>query len=214
MIDIDSLFVNTGYIILLINTIVYTRGFFDKEKAYSIFVIYLFLLIIVQVLAFVSMMNHQSNLYLSHFYFMGQFVLLNLFYQSQFTNAIQKKTTNAILVLGVVLLGIQYILEPALFFKFNIFEVFVTSILTIVLAIMALYNMLSEKKRFYYITIGLILYLFSSAIIFFVGNLTVELSKDYRIMPWTINAFLVIIYQLFILYEWKVSYYPKKVRIK
>ena len=67
--------------------------------------------------------------------------------------------------------------------------------------------MLSEKKEFHFITIGIIFYLFSSTILFLVGNLMEMLGDKYHFFPWTINAFLVILYHLFILYQWKVSCY-------
>ena len=71
--------------------------------------------------------------------------------------------------------------------------------------------MLTEAKRYYYITIGLIIYLLASTVLFFVGNLTIGLSNELKFMTWNLNAIFVVLNQLFILYEWKVSFKSKKV---
>jgi hypothetical protein len=114
---------------------------------------------------------------------------------------------NSLLLGGLTVIGIQYLIDPAAFFKFNKLEIVVTSFLIVILAVIHLYNMLSEKKEFYHATIGIIFYLFSSTVLFLVGNLMEMLGDKYHFFPWTINAFLVILYHLFILYEWKVSFY-------
>jgi hypothetical protein len=48
---------------------------------------------------------------------------------------------------------------------------------------------------------------------FFVGNLTAILSSEYQFLPWTLNAILVVIYHVFILFEWRKIFYLKKTNI-
>jgi len=96
-----------------------------------------------------------------------------------------------------------------LFFKFNLFEIVLTSLLVVVFALLYLYKMLTDSKKYYYITVGIIIYLLASTVLFLVGNLTIGLSKEVRLISWNLNAFFVLVNQLFILYEWKVSFSRK-----
>lgn len=204
------LFTYCGYLILIINFILYSRGFFKFGKAFKIYVIYLFLLVVIQLTMEVLTSLIINNLYLIHLYFIGQFILLGLFYKTLLQNDFQKKVITFSLFLGSLVLVIQYILEPDLFFKFNLFEIVLTSLLVVVFALLYLYNMLTDNKRYYYITVGIIIYLLASTVLFLVGNLTIGLSKEFRLLTWTLNAFLVIIYYMFIFIEWKVTNFPKK----
>jgi len=70
--------------------------------------------------------------------------------------------------------------------------------------------MLTETKRYYYISIGIILYFLSSTVLFIIGNLTKDLSDDLKFFSWMLNAFLFIVYQFFILYDWKISFAGEK----
>jgi hypothetical protein len=69
--------------------------------------------------------------------------------------------------------------------------------------------MLIGKKEFYYINIGIMLYLLGSTILFFVGNLTALMSAEISKITWVTNALLYVIYQLFIAFDWYKNF-PKK----
>ncbi|WP_244285414.1 hypothetical protein [Flavobacterium araucananum] len=71
--------------------------------------------------------------------------------------------------------------------------------------------MLTDDKEYYYVTVGASSYLLVSTVLFLVGNLTIGLSDELKLMTWNLNAFFVVAYQLFILYEWMVSFKTKKV---
>ncbi|MDG2433883.1 hypothetical protein [Flavobacterium sp.] len=189
----------------------YLKDFLQNGKSYKIFTFYLIGTGLIQILSKIFLNLYANNLFLSHYYFIGQFILLSLFFKSLFTNRIQKSVANWILIIGLILLVIQYSINPAVFYKFNLFEIFVTSFLSIILAAMHLYNLLAEEKVFYYTTIGILLYLSGSTILFFVGNITAILSEEYQFLPWTVNAFLVVIYQLFILFQWRKISDSKKI---
>lgn len=200
-----------GYVLLLLNFILYARYFLRNERVYKIFTVYLFLTICVQLAAHLCRKFYGNNLFLSHFYFVGQFILLSVFYLGLVKEKFQIKFISIGLVLVLGTLAIQYAMKPALFLKFNLYEIFITSFLLIIYATFHFYNMLDENKQFYYINMGILMYLFGSTILFLVGNLTTKLSDNFNMITWILNAFLIIVYQLFILYEWKVSFYKRKV---
>jgi hypothetical protein len=187
------------------------KDFFKQGKSFQIFTFYLVGTALVQMLSKIFLNLYANNLFLSHYYFIGQFLLLGLFFKSLFTNRIQKSVANWILIIGLTVLAVQYSMDPVVFYKFNLFEIFVTSFLIIILAAMHLYNLLAEEKVFYYTTIGILMYLSGSTILFFVGNITAILSEEYQFLPWTLNATLVVIYQLFILFQWRKIIYSKKI---
>ena len=207
----DSIFINIGYILLLLNAVLYCTIFLKQEKSFKIFTIYLLATIFIQMASKVVSIVHGNNLFLSHFYFIGQFILLGLFFKNLYQSKIQKIAANWIILIGCFILVSQYVLQPEVFFKFNLFEIFFTSFLIILFAGIHLYNLLTEKKVFYYTTIGILLYLSGSTILFFVGNLTAVLSTEYKFLPWTLNALLIIVYHIFILFEWKKMFYKKAI---
>ncbi len=200
-----------GYLVLIINFILYSKGFSKFGKAFQTYNYYLFLLVIVQFAMEVLVLFKINNLYLIHFYFIGQFILLGLFYKNLLeNNPFQKKIVTISIYSGLLVLAVQYLFEPELFFKFNLLEIVVTSLLVVFFALIYLYNMLLNTKKYYYITVGLIIYLLASTVLFLVGNLTIDLSNDFKLITWNLNAFFVLVNQLFILYEWKVSFKTNK----
>lgn len=205
-----SLFANIGYLILLLNLILFIKGVRNHGKAYSIFTWYLGIIFLVQISSMTLKKLGINNLYLSHFYFIGQFILLSLFYINILKEELQKKIVKVCLILVLSALAIQYVNDFSLFLKFNLFEIFITSISLILYATFHFYNMLNEKKEFYFINMGILFYLFGSTILFLVGNLTIVLSPKMNKITWILNSILYILYQIFILVEWKKSFSKKR----
>ena len=207
--DLADILADIGYVLLLSNLVLFAKGFLSNGKAYKIFTIYSGIIFIIQILA--NILNHFSinNLYLSHFYFIIQFVFLSGFYREILIEKAQKTTVKIGLVLGLLALAIQYAIQPGLFFKFNLFEIFLTSFLIIIYATFHFYNLLNDRKEFYYLNMGILIYLFGSTALFLAGNLIASLSSRQNTLTWTCNAFLYIIYQLFIFAEWKISFFRK-----
>ncbi len=111
--------------------------------------------------------QHSNNLWLSHFYFIGQFILLSGFYnQILKRNGLQTKIVRASLVVVLLILGVQFAYDNTLFFRFNLLEIVITSIVLVVLASFHFYNLLNEKKEFYYVNMGVLIYLLGSTILF------------------------------------------------
>ena len=205
-----SLFANIGYLILLLNLILFIKGVRNHGKAYSIFTWYLGIIFLVQISSMTLKKLGINNLYLSHFYFIGQFILLSLFYINILKEELQKKIVKVCLILVLSALAIQYVNDFSLFLKFNLFEIFITSISLILYATFHFYNMLNEKKEFYFINMGILFYLFGSTILFLVGNLTIVLSPKMNKITWILNSILYVLYQIFILLEWKKSFSKKR----
>ncbi len=206
-----DIFVNIGNLFLIINSILLLKGFSGKGKPFKIFGLYCLAMCFVQFSALIMVKMHMHNLFLSHFYFILQFVLLSMFYYHLFKENFQKKIIVVGLALCLSLLFIQYALDWSHFNKFNLFEIFITTLPLIIYATFHLYNLLNEKKEFYYITIGLLIYLFGSTIVFLTSNLLISLnSKSLYKMISRLNVYLYIVYQLFILYEIVMVYIIRK----
>ncbi|CAM4104223.1 YhhN-like protein [Flavobacterium sinopsychrotolerans] len=205
-----SLFANIGYLILFLNLILFIKSARNYGKAFSIFTWYLGVIFLVQITSMTLKKFNINNLYLSHFYFIGQFILLSLFYINILKGELQKKIVKVCLIIVLLSLAVQYVNDFSLFLKFNLFEIFITSILLILYATFHFYNMLNEKKEFYFINMGILFYLFGSTILFLVGNLTIVLSPKMNKITWILNSILYVLYQIFILVEWKKSFSKKR----
>jgi hypothetical protein len=201
---ISEVFIYIGYFILFLNCIVLLKGFSKNGKPFKIFTVYSLFMFSVQIAAHILVKMHMVNLFLSHFYFGLQFLLLSFFYYYLMKESFQKKTILIVLIVCSLLLVIQYLLDWSLFFKFSLFEIFITSLPLITYATFHLYNLLSEKKQFYYITIGLLIYLFGSTIVFLTANLLISIkSRVVFEQIYNLNVYLYVVYQLFILYDLK-----------
>ncbi|RDI58101.1 hypothetical protein IQ02_00017 [Flavobacterium glaciei] len=206
------IFVYLGYFILLLNFFLYWRGFSKYGKTFQYLVYYLTILVIAQVSMEILVLQSIDNLYFVHVYFIGQFLCLGFFYKSLMKTKTQVAIIQYSMLAGCVILIVDYTINPEQFFKFNLLEIALTSLLVVLYAVMHLYNMLLEKKQYYYLTIGIITYLLASTVLFFVGNLTIGLSDAVKFLTWTLNSFLIILFQLLILVEWKKSFYKKAIK--
>lgn len=207
---IFEIIADLGYFILLINTILFLKGFSVNGKAFRIFVCYLIIMFLIQITASFLQYFKINNLFLSHFYFILQFVLLSFFYLNLDLNELQSKIVKIGFVFCLLVLTVQNTLDSSLLLKFNLFEIFITSFLLIIYATFHLYNMLNKKREFYYVNFGILVYLFGSTVLFLVGNIINKLNDKFNDYTWLLNSALYVIYQLFILYEWKVNFSIKK----
>lgn len=207
----DDFLIYSGYLILLIDLILYSYSFFRKEKANVFFVCYLAYALLMQVSMETLWQLKMNNLFLVNSFFIGQMIFLSLFYQSILKVKVQKQFVRVSFVVALCVLSIQFINSPQEFLKFNLFGITLTSLMIVVFALLHFYNMLTENKSYYYVSMGIIIYLLSSTVLFIIGNLTSTLNSDVKYLSWKLNAFLNIVYYLFIMYEWMVSFSNKKV---
>lgn len=196
----------SGYLILLINLIFYSFSFFKKKNVNGFFVCYLAFSALMQYSMEIMYHLHTSNLFLSNVFIIGQLILLGLFYNSLFTLKSQKRFVAISLSAALLVLAMQFMMDWSQFLRFNLFAIALTSLLIVVYALIHFYNMLTETKSYYYASIGVVFYLLASTVLYFIGNLTHNLSNEFKFLSWELNAFLIIIYYFFILYEWKKSF--------
>lgn len=215
---IDIVLQKLGIILLLINATLYTYSYLKdkKSKALKYYIIYLaltfcvltssILLVIIQR----SLGLDKNNLFLSHFYFIFQFIFLSLFYRELF-NKKQQNWVNVIFVLVALVLSIQYINEPSQFKKFNLLEILLTSFPLVLYSIIHLYNSLSKPGKFMYINAAVLIYLSASTLIFILANLIIiVVDKSISNNVWLLNKVFYVGYLLLILTEWKKSLWKMK----
>lgn len=205
----NDFLIYSGYLILLLNLIVYSISFFRKEKANVFFVCYLAFVFTVQISMEVMYHLKMNNLFAVNIFFIGQMIVLGLFYNSLLQIKSQKIFVKTSLIIALLALSVQFFVDSSQFLKFNLFEIILTSLLVVIYALLHFYNMLTENKQFYYISVGLILYLLASTVLFLIGNLSLNLSNDVKYLSWIVNAFLFLVCQFFILYDWIKSSYKK-----
>ena len=208
----DDFLIYLSYNILVLNLSLYAISFFKNEKVNGFFLIYLLFANIMQVSMDMFYLLHKNNLFLMNLFFIGQMIVLGLFYSSLMNSRSQKTIIHTTMVLNTIIIGIQSWMDYEQFFRYNLLVIVITNLSVIVFAVLHLYNMLTSEKKYYYITIGLILYLLASTLIYIVGNINVKLDDDFKFLLVYFNSFLLIVYYLFILYDWKVSFLGKKKR--
>jgi hypothetical protein len=205
--DSDYLHVTSAILCLL-----YFIGFAKQGKAYRIFTIYITVILVIDFIA-----SHLwdwfgiYNAFTSHFYDLLQFVLLSYFFGNLLETKKQLYTVYILLIILPVFLLLRYLFNPEMFFEYSLLETYFTTIPIIIYATMHLYNNLGEKTEFYYINIGLLLYLFGSTFIFLLYELLMMFHKTSAFCKnlITINIILQYIKFGFFFYQWKLIYFNK-----
>ena len=192
-----------GIFLLIVNFLFFLFIVFKQKKAVKTFMFYLLAMVLIQITSVVYSYHSLPNLYLSHFYFILQFLILSYFYFEILKTNFQKKVVKIAVPVCLTLLGIQYYLNPDLFYKYNTFEIFITCIMIIIYSMFHFYNILNEKKQYYYINIGIFVYLFGSTFLFMVGNLINTMNSDFGHITFILNNVLYLFYQVYILIEIK-----------
>ena len=209
---ISSFFLYTGFVLIFINVIVYLIGYKQNRKAlaYKFFTMYLIISCVISYTTFILAKQKIPNLHLSHAYFIGQFILLSLFYWSIFKQK-QKKYVLITISVIILILAIQYTCKPNLFYKFNLFEIFITSLPLVVFAIVHLYNSLNKTNNYLIINAGILIYIASSTLIFILGNFLSNADMNDAVRNiYMINKILYVVYLTLILMQWKTSFRPIK----
>lgn len=192
---------------------IYLIGFAKFGKAYKIFTIYLLVEGWIQFYSHILVSVYsETNIHLSHWYFISQFILLSLFYYQLL------KFRWIFIVLGVLLVffGYQYISDPDLYMMYNAIGMSVSYLILVFYAMLYFYKALSGKKEFVIVNVGIFFYLISSVLIFASGNLVfdVSISQEAVLLLYNINIFLFLIFQLLIVIEWWRNYRRTKIRQK
>ena len=143
----NDVLIYSTYFVLLINLIVYSYSFFRKEKANVFFVAYLAFCFAMQFTMELLYHLSMTNLIVLNTFFIGQMVLLRIFYNSLTTIRIQKIFIKISLIIALLVLVIQFSMDSSEFLKFNLFEITLTNLLTVIFALFHLYNMLPMQPR-------------------------------------------------------------------
>jgi len=194
-----------GLILLILNAFQFVKKIKEKNELYKIITIYLIALSIIECFCnYIGFFKPGNNLFLSHFYFNFQFLFLSFFFYQLFENKSLKKMVVTVLIGVYSFLSVQYYLKPHVFWEFNLPEILLISFILIGYSLIHLYNTLGESKSYYYFCIGLITYLLCSSIIFMSGNFELVFSQDPYVDIWIFNSLFYIVYQIFIIKEWKM----------
>jgi len=194
---------NLAQLILVINFVLFIYTFKKENRAYKIYTIYLGIIVLIELLIYVIINSGYQNLFLSHFYFTGQFILLSLFYLELLTENYQKKIIKFNLLFIPILLVINFLINPLQFYEFCLIEILLTSMSIISYSTLHFYNMLSNKKEFYYINSGILIYMFGSTVTFLPRNLHTIYGYSFSMALQVLNIILYIVYLIFIFLEWR-----------
>lgn len=205
--ETDYLHITSAILCLL-----YFIGFSKQGKAYKIFTIYITIVLAIDFIAS-HLWNWFGvyNIFTGHFYDLLQFVLLSYFYDKLLQTKKQLYTVNILLIILPFFLLLRYFFNPEMFFEYSLLETYLTTIPIIIYATMHLYNNFGEKTEFYYITIGLLFYLFGSTFIFLLYELLMMFEKYSAFTGnlLTLNRVLQYIKFGFFFYQWKLIYFNK-----
>lgn len=198
-----------GDFILLINLYIYLKSYKNFSIAFKIFSYYLILSFTIEIITSFYFESGENNLYLSHYYFISQFILLSLFFKQLLKNPVFRKFISVILIIVLVALGVYYINFPSNYYKFNVFEIVITSLPLLVYSFLFfIQKMEGTDKRFIYIVSGFFLYVLCSTLLFTVGNIEAEIKR----IIWYSNALLYIVYQVLIFVEWYKNFREKSIK--
>ncbi|ARV15440.1 hypothetical protein [Polaribacter sp. SA4-12] len=197
--EIFKIIIILGNITLALNTFLFFKDYRKKTVAFKIIAFYLLYVLIIQLrMSYLSSL-HLNNLHYTHFYFIGQLVLLSFFFILEFKNKLLSNIIKIYLFIASLSLGLCYFLFPELINKHNMFEVVITSIpLTIYSFIFLVRRIDSDNKKFIYLNSGLFVYITCSTLIFVAGSF----KSDIKIFIWFFNASLYLIYQILVFVDW------------
>lgn len=191
-----------GLVLLNTNAVLFLITKKKHDTHYKLLSWYLAALAVVEVCCnILGILKPNSNFFLSHIYFNIQFILLSYFYYRLIHRAFLKKAIVGIAVILWLILGWQYTYTPSLFWQFNLFEISSISFIIIGYSLFYIYQNLGVSATYYYFSIGLILYLLCSSVIFLSGNMDLVFNQSPYIDIWIFNSLFYIVFQLLILRE-------------
>lgn len=197
--DVREILIYIGYVLLFINTVLYFISYKSKNFNYKILFSYLVFTFIIQIYSEGIAIKKGNNLFLSHYYFTGQFIIMSVFFYKTLINETIKKIICVVPFPVFILLFIQYFKNPEIYHNFNLFEILLTTVPIIGYCLFFLLERISSlEKKFIFFISGLFIYILCSTLIFSAGNI----SGDTQRILWRFNNSLYIIFQILIFIEW------------
>lgn len=191
-----------GLFFLIFNAFIFNSNKRVRSNFSKFFLWYLIALVVVEVSCHaVGVLFPNSNLFISHFYFGFQLVFLSALYYHLITNNLIRKLIIIIAIAQISYLTYVYLNNNELFFTFNTYEIVSSSFLLIVYAVYFIFNNIELEHKYYNFSIGLILYLACSIVIFLSGKLELVICEKPYIDIWFFNSLFYILFQYFILRE-------------
>lgn len=182
--------------------LVYLKSFASGGKALRLFSFYLAFigLITFGQIFCTRILELQSNIFLSHYYFIGQFIILSLF----FKELLNKRWIYGVLGIVLIVFAIQYSIQPEIYPYYNKFGIFFTHLILVFFALLYLYKSLNERSEFLLINIGIILYFTTTSLFFYTGNLVFnpQIDKGSIQLLSDLNSILYLVFQILIFVEW------------
>lgn len=143
----------------------------------------------------------ENNLFLSHYFFTGQFIFLSLFFS---TLQSFKKLKNLIrfLIFPIALFFVIYLsTNPEAYEEWNVYEIAATSIFLLMYSFYFFLKKIDDNndKKYIYFNSGFFVYTLCSTLIFILGPIG---SRELKLFVWDANTFLYLVFQIFIFVEW------------
>lgn len=184
----------------------FLRRFKVLPNPLKTFSIYLFFLMLVNILATIHSMYKIHNLYLWHFFNYIEWVFMaGFFYQFY-----EKRTRK--IVSGVFLFVLLLMLYGSIFInkinEINVLGFFAMKMMVIVFALIEIYkNQLVSKKHYYYLNIGTVIISTISLCLFTFWNLTMDgfFSREGHMILAYVNAIAFIVGTFFYIIEYYKS---------
>jgi len=208
---VNDIIINIGYLLLLINLVLYLRSYKRNSKAFKVICIYLGFTFLIQLITAIYAFYGKNNLYISHYYFIGQFTILSYFYFLILKKTIHQKIIKLIFITVVFILFFLFLNSPKVYFKFSLLEVVICSIPLVLYAFFYFYESFGVKDKFFlFFNSGVFFYLLSAALIFSTGNYLISSKSSFVHFLYHINTVLYVIFQLFIFVEWYQNFRKKE----
>ncbi len=193
-----------GVFLVFINFILITT-LKNKSKNEKILFWYLFVSLLETLLCYsIYRLFPNSNYFVSHLYFFIHFTFLSYIYHQIIDNSNIKKGIKITYPIVYLIVFLSFLLNPSLFFGFNLIEIILICLAIILFAFILIFQTIETEKRYFYFSIGIILYFSISCLIFISGSLDKVLvfSRDPYIDHWIIKDLFYILFQLFIFKEY------------
>ena len=214
--NLNNFFRYSTLVLLFVNTFLFFKSynFFKRVIAFNVISLYLLLSLILNLITLVFSYYQKDNLYLSHFYFIFQFLLLSIFYINLFKTKHQKRLVQFLFISIILILGIQYALDYRKFFKYSLLEILITSFPLTIYSIIHLYNSLTTKGIYLYFNAAVLIYLTATTLIFILGNYITVIDKGLARNIWFIHKVLYLVFLILTYLEWKNSFSSYKPKLQ
>ena len=185
----------SGDFLLLLNSILLIISWKKLNGTFRWLLCLLVWLMLVQFASGILAENGVPNVFLTHFYFLGQFTILSMLYRHDIAPA--RKYISQITIAYLLFAVVQYVFfVPKL--KFNTFGFLVSNCILIGYAAIHLVVGIGKKSVFDRVNWGLFLYLSGSSILFFTTNYWRDFGA-WNLVILSTNAAMFVSFQLLIL---------------